>query len=261
MRRAFTLIELLVVISIIALLIAILLPALSSARESTRRIQCASNQRMTTTAILADAIDNNGSFLRPHRRLDPPGDSNPTRVENPAAESGNDHITWLNRDVYNFLRDDFSLDATLFTCPNRGDDFVNTVAAVPNGIRTGYYYMFGRNQAAWPNPDTNPKHDWDTPQQLDDPGDLSMTADIIEWNTANTEWGPNVGNSSHGPKGVVHGEPNGGEDPTEYGSQGGNQSFLDGSAAWVTHPEMNRYRAGQSVVQEGYFKAPQSRRK
>lgn len=41
--KAFTLIELLVVISIIALLIAILLPALSAARESARRIQCASN--------------------------------------------------------------------------------------------------------------------------------------------------------------------------------------------------------------------------
>jgi prepilin-type N-terminal cleavage/methylation domain-containing protein/prepilin-type processing-associated H-X9-DG protein len=42
-RSAFTLIELLVVIAIIAALIALLLPAVQSAREAARRIQCANN--------------------------------------------------------------------------------------------------------------------------------------------------------------------------------------------------------------------------
>lgn len=54
----FTLIELMVCISIISMLIAILLPALSSARESARRVVCMSNQRQIGLALHAYAADN-----------------------------------------------------------------------------------------------------------------------------------------------------------------------------------------------------------
>jgi len=68
LRAAFTLVELLVVIAIIGVLVALLLPAVQMARESSRRMQCASHLRQMGLGVINFEDVNK---MLPYTRTDP----------------------------------------------------------------------------------------------------------------------------------------------------------------------------------------------
>lgn len=94
MRRAFTLIELLVVVAIIAVLMAILLPSLSAARESAKKLTCLSNLRQMQASATMYAQEWSGWYLPAYTVYPSAGN---------AAMWSNDETcrTWLNLQPFN----------------------------------------------------------------------------------------------------------------------------------------------------------------
>jgi prepilin-type N-terminal cleavage/methylation domain-containing protein len=241
-RAGFTLIELLVVIAIIAILASLLVPALSSAKERSKRASCLNNQRQFLIAVHLYAGDND-------EKIPPGGTDNKNQEDTHTPVFSNAMKT-------NILR--YASELKSLDCPNLAKWMEKREGwriQEDYGIAVGYHYLGGHPGTPW-EAVTGTTNQWISPHRTDQDPTLVLLADLnIYAYSFQRILAPH---SSHGP--VVRDEAYFNDNdnayqqkPPDIGAQGGNIGLLDGSSSWRDIKRMRIYRASHLWGDDGAF--------
>jgi type II secretory pathway pseudopilin PulG len=228
----FTMVELAVVIAMTAILSALLLPALSSAKEKSRRALCKNNMHQLFFVFSMYAGDN--------------AEALPSAADN----IGNYHSIRLSDQTFtNLVMDYTSGNSNIFYCPNL------VFNAGPNGVATNdaYGYIIGYSYLPVKLSTTTKGADYAmAPLNLTaDAPTNKLLADANYWASSQTTSSPLVKMAPHTTAGAAmarlsvfqNASAFGVTNSASLGAVGGNVELFDGSVTWRTINSMATYPA------------------